>query len=70
MCFASLRRKQVFYKPGLILIGCGFLLMLANPRFGIIAGFAGWIIFTIAIGFIVFGLLKAIKLAWDIGKGE
>jgi len=63
------RRKQVFYKPGLILIGCGFLLLLANPRFGIVAGFAVWIVFTVAIGFIVFGLLKAVKLAWDIGKG-
>ena len=63
------RRRQLFYKPGLIVCACGFLLLLANPRFGIIAGFAGWLVFTVAIGLIAFGLLKAIKLAWDVGKG-
>ena len=65
-----IRRRQIFNKTALILMGCGFLLLLANPRFGIVAGFAGWLVFTVAIGLLVFGLLKAIKLAWDIGRGE
>jgi len=63
------RRRQVFYKPGLIVTACGFLLLLANPRFGVVAGFAGWLVFTVAIGLVAFGLFKAVMLAWDVGKG-
>ena len=62
------RRRKFNYKPGLIITGCGFLLLLANPRFGIVAGFAGYFLVVIAIGLVVFGLLKAIKLAWEVGK--
>jgi len=62
------RRKQVFYKPGLIVAAAGFLLLLANPRFGIVAGFAAYFSIIGAIGLIVFGISKAIKLAWDLGK--
>jgi len=63
-----MRRRQLFYKPGLIVAACGFLLLLTTPRFGVVAGFASFILFTGAIGFIVFGLFKAIKLAWDVQK--
>jgi len=62
------RRKQFFYKPGLIVSGCGFLMLLANPRFGVIMGFAGFLLIAIAVGLVVFGLFKAIKLAWDVQK--
>jgi len=62
------RRKQFFYKPGLIVTGCGFLLLLANPRFGAVAGFAGYFLIVAAMGLFVFGLFKAIKLAWEVGK--
>ena len=62
------RRKTIYYKPGLIVTFCGFLLLLANPRFGIVAGFASFFAIVIAIGFVVFGLLKAIKLAWELGN--
>jgi len=62
------RRKQFFYKPGLIVTGCGFLLLLANPRFGVVAGFAAYFIIIAAIGLVVFGLFRAIKLAWELGK--
>ena len=64
------RRKTYKYKPGLIVTACGFLLLLANPRFGIVAGFAGYFSIVFAIGLVVFGLLKAIKLAWDLSKGD
>jgi hypothetical protein len=62
------RKRQLFYKPGLIVTTCGFLLLLTTPRFGVVAGFASTIIFIGAIGLIVFGLFKAIKLAWELGK--
>lgn len=62
------RRKNFFYKPGLIVTVCGFLLLLANPRFGVVAGFAGYFLVVIAIGLFVFGLFKAIKISWDLGK--
>jgi asparagine N-glycosylation enzyme membrane subunit Stt3 len=63
-----LRRRQLNYKPGLALIACGFLLLLANPRFGVVAGFAGYFLVVGAIGLVAFGLIKAIKLAWELGK--
>jgi disulfide bond formation protein DsbB len=63
-----LRRRQFNYKPALILTACGFLLLLANPRFGVVAGFAGYFLVVGAIGLVVFGLFKAIKLAWELGK--
>ena len=62
------RRRQFFYRPGLFLAVCGFLLLLANPRFGAVAGFAGFFLIIGAMGLFVFGLIKAIKLAWDLGK--
>jgi len=62
------RRKKFNYKPGLIVTACGFLMLLANPRFGIVAGFAGYFLVVAAIGLFVFGIFKAIKLSWDVGK--
>jgi len=62
------RRRQFFYKPGLVVTIAGFLLLLSNPRFGIVAGFAGYFVVVLAIGLVVFGLAKAIKLAWDVQK--
>jgi len=63
-----IRRRKLNYKPGLILAVCGFLMLLANPRFGLVAGFAGYFLVVVAIGLIVFGIFKAIKLAWELGK--
>ncbi|MCL2764098.1 MAG: hypothetical protein FWD40_02305 [Treponema sp.] len=62
------RRKKFNYRPGLIVAVCGFLLLLANPRFGVIAGFAGYFLVIASIGLFVFGLFKAIKISWDLGK--
>ena len=63
-----LRRRQLFYKPGMIITACGFFLLLANPRFGVVAGFAAYFLIIGAIALVVFGLFKAIKLAWELGK--
>jgi hypothetical protein len=63
-----MRRRTYKYKPGLIVTACGFLLLLANPRFGVIAGFAGYFAIVVALGLMVFGLFKAIKLAWDVQR--
>jgi len=62
------RKRKFNYKPGVIVTICGFLLLLANPRFGIIAGFAGYFLIIGAIGLIVFGVFRAVKLAWELGK--
>ena len=62
------RRRRLLYKPGLIVTACGFLLLLANPRFGVVAGFAGYFLVVTAIALVVFGLFKAIKLSWELGK--
>ena len=62
------RRKKANYKIAVIIIIAGFLMLLANPRFGAAAGIAGYFLFTGAIGLVVFGLFKAIKLSWDLGN--
>ena len=63
-----IQKRQFFYKPGLIVTISGFFLLLSNPRFGIVAGFASTLLVIGALGLVVFGLVKAIKLAWDLGK--
>ena len=62
------RRRQLFYRPGLIVALAGFLLLLTHHRFGIVAGFAATFVVMLAIGLVVFGLVKAIILAWDVQK--
>ena len=63
-----MRKQNVNFKTALIITLAGFLMLLANPRFGAVAGFAGYFLFTGAIGLVVLGLGKAVKLAWDLGK--
>ena len=63
-----IRRRKFSSKPALILAVSGFLMLLANPRFGVVAGFAGYFLVVGAVGLVVFGIIKAIKLAWELGK--
>ncbi|MCL2444056.1 MAG: hypothetical protein FWD13_11420 [Treponema sp.] len=63
-----LRRHKFNFKRSLIITIAGFLMLLTTPRFGIIVGFAGFLLIAGALGLIVLGLTKAIKLAWDVGK--
>ena len=62
------RRRKFNNKTALILIISGFLMLLAYPQFGVVAAFAGFFLMLGAVGLVVFGLIKAIKLAWDVGK--
>ncbi|MCL2721043.1 MAG: hypothetical protein FWD47_06850 [Treponema sp.] len=62
------RRKQFFYKPGLIVVFCGFLMLLAYQPIGIVKGFAIFFLVIGSIGLVIIGLFKAIKLAWELGK--
>jgi len=62
------RRRKVNVKLGIIVTVAGFLMLLANPRFGVVAGFAGYFLIVGALGLIVLGLFKAVKLSWDLGK--
>ncbi|MDR0289545.1 MAG: hypothetical protein LBI06_01255 [Treponema sp.] len=69
MILRAVKRKvQTDLKPAIIITIAGFLILLANPRFGIIAGFAAYFIVAGAIVLVLLGLSKAIKLAWDLGK--
>jgi len=63
-----LRRRKVNVKLGVIVTVAGFLMLLANPRFGVVAGFAGYFLIVGALGLIVMGLFKAVKLSWDLGN--
>jgi hypothetical protein len=61
-----MRRQKANFKIALIITAAGFLLLATHPRFGIAASFAGYFLITGAIGLVVFGLIKAVKLAWDL----
>jgi hypothetical protein len=62
------RRRKVNVKIGVMVTVAGFLMLLANPRFGAIAGIAGYFLIVGALGLIVLGLFKAVKLSWDLGN--
>ena len=63
------RRHKFNFKISLIVTICGFFILLVNPRFGVVVGLvAFYILLAIALGFIIYGLVKAINLAWDLGK--
>jgi len=62
------RRRKFNYKPGLIVTVCGFFLLLSTPRFGIVAGFAGFFLIVVAVALVIFGIFRAVKLAWELGK--
>jgi hypothetical protein len=63
-----IRRKKYSVKTSLMLTAAGFLMLLANPRFGVVAGFAGYFLIVGALGLVIFGLIKAVKLCWDLGN--
>ena len=56
------------YKLAAVITAAGFLMLLAHPRFGMIAPFAVYFLITGSIGLVVAGLWKAIKLSWELGK--
>jgi len=63
-----IRRQKANVKIAVIITVAGFLMLAANPRFGMAAPIAGYCLITGAIGLVVFGLIKAVKLAWDLGN--
>ena len=63
-----LRRQKARFKMGVALTVAGFLLLLTTPRFGVVAGFAVYFLIVGALGLIVFGIFKAIKLSWDLSR--
>ncbi|MCL2044260.1 MAG: hypothetical protein FWG89_08985 [Treponema sp.] len=62
------KNRKVNAKTAALITAAGFLILLANPRFGFAAGIAGTFIIIGAIGLVALGLVKAIKLSWDLGK--
>ncbi|MDR0494198.1 MAG: hypothetical protein LBG95_01030 [Treponema sp.] len=65
---ARTRGQKTNLKTAAIVTAAGFLMLLANPRFGVVAAFAGYFLMTGAIGLVVLGLFRAVKLAWDLGN--
>jgi len=63
-----LRRRKFNVKTSVMVTVAGFLMLLANPRFGVVAGFAGYFLIVGALGLVVMGLFKAVKLSWDLGN--
>jgi hypothetical protein len=67
------RRQKAKFKEGIALTVAGFLMLLSYPRFGVVFGvvtaaIAGTALFIGAIGLVVLGIFKAIKISWDLGK--
>jgi len=62
-----IRRRKAVFKTGIVVTAAGFLMLLAHPRFGLVAAFAGYFLIVGAIGLVALGLFKAIKLSWDLG---
>jgi len=62
------RGRRFNKKISVIITVAGFLMLLANPRFGLVAGFAGYFLIVGALGLVVMGLFKAVKLSWDLGN--
>jgi len=63
-----IRKRRLNYKPAIFFIVCGFLMLLAYNQFGAVTGFAVFFLIIGAVALIAFGLIKAIKLAWDVGR--
>ena len=63
-----IRRRRFNLKTSIIVAVAGFLMLLANPRFGYVAPFAGYFLIVGAIGLVVLGIGKAVKLSWDLGN--
>jgi len=63
-----MRRQKTNRKIAVIVTVAGFLMLSANPRFGMAAPIAGYCLITGAIGLVAVGLIKAVKLAWDLGN--
>jgi len=57
-----LLKQKVNYKVAIILTITGSLMLLVNPRFGIIAPFAGYFLLLGSIGLFIFGLIKLLIL--------
>lgn len=58
-----IRRRQFLYAPGILVAISGFFLMLSIVVKNVI-----FVTFPFGVGLIIVGLVKAINLAWDLGK--
>ena len=59
-------RRNVDYKIGAIMIGAGVLVLLSKTRFHMVTAVAGTALSIGAVALVALGILKAVKLAWDM----
>jgi len=57
-----LLQQKVYNKIAVILTITGSLMLISNPRFGIIAPFAGYFLILGSVGLFIFGLIKLLIL--------
>ena len=62
------RRQKFNFKISLMVTICGFLLLLVSMPHPVIKLIVFYILLAVALGFIIYGLVKAVSLAWDVGK--
>ena len=63
------RKGKGNIKTAIIVTVAGFLMLLANPRFGsVTVAIAGTALMIGAVGLVALGIFKAIKLSWDLGR--
>ena len=63
-----MRKQKTKYKLAAALTSAGFLMLLTFPPVGIMKAIAMTVLIIGAVGLVVMGIGKAIKLSWDLSK--
>ena len=63
-----MRKRTTNRKMAFVIAAAGLLMLLTYPAIGMVKAIAAYFLITGAIGLVVFGLFKAVKLSWDLGK--
>ena len=62
------KHKTINQKMAFVIAAAGLLMLLTYPAIGVVRAIAAYLLITGAIGLVVLGLFKAVKLSWDLGK--
>jgi len=66
--FMLIRRRRFNFKNSLFITVCGFFMLIAYSRIGIFSLGAWVLLYTGSVVLIIAGIIKAINLAWEVGK--
>ena len=62
------KRTTANRKMAFVIAAAGLLMLLTYPAIGMVKAIAAYLLITGSIGLVVYGLFKAVKLSWDLGK--